>query len=254
MPGLEDHRPPLEALDQDPELVVGGEVHRPEDALAALRRRPTRSRPRAAPATTSRSSVVSKKPNIASLPPWNSSQRLVDLGADPAHRLAVALGQEELGLGVLEAGVLLAVEELHPLEDQRRHPLRVLAVEPERDLDEALQLAPRPHRPDRHACHGGRNLHSRADERDREGPGRRLREGPQPRPARAARSGQRARPPPLLPPAHLAGRPGGRDGGPRDDHARLQQLPRADRRRAGQAGAPATRWRPTAPASPARAC
>ena len=66
---------------------------------------------------------------------------LVDLGADPADRLAVALGDEVLGLGVLEVGVLPAVEELHPLEDQRRHPLRVVAVEPEGDLDEALQVA-----------------------------------------------------------------------------------------------------------------
>ena len=91
---------------------------------------------------TSGSSAVSKKPNIASLPPWYSSQRLVDLGADPPDRLAVALGEEELHLAVLEVGVLLAVEELHPLEDQRRHPLRVVAVEAERDLDEALPLAP----------------------------------------------------------------------------------------------------------------
>ncbi len=73
-------------------------------------------------------------------------------------------------------------------------------------------------------------------ERDREGPGRRLREGAQPRPPRAARSGQGARPAALLPPAHLAGRPGGGDGGARDDHARLQQLPRPDRRQPGQGG------------------
>ena len=38
---------------------------------------------------------------------------MVDLGGDPPDRLAVALGEEVLGLGVLEPGVLLAVEELH---------------------------------------------------------------------------------------------------------------------------------------------
>ena len=32
---------------------------------------------------------------------------VVDLGGDPADRLAVALGEEVLGLGVLEVGVLL---------------------------------------------------------------------------------------------------------------------------------------------------
>ena len=125
MPGLEDHRPPLEALDQDPDLVVGGEVHRAEDALAALAPRAHSAAASSSAAATSGSSIVSKKPNIASLPPWYSSQRLVDLGADAADRLAVALGEEVLGLAVLEPGVLLAVEELHPLEDQRRHPLRV---------------------------------------------------------------------------------------------------------------------------------
>ena len=36
--------------------------------------------------------------------------------------------------------------------------------------------------------------------------------------------------------ARVAGRAGGRDGGRRADHARLQQLPRADRRRARDAG------------------
>ena len=54
---------------------------------------------------------------------------MVDLGGDPPDRLAVALGEEVLGLAVLEVGVLAAVEELHPLEDQRRHPLRVVAVQ-----------------------------------------------------------------------------------------------------------------------------
>jgi hypothetical protein len=66
--------------------------------------------------------------------------RPLDLGGDPADGRAVALGDEVLGLGVLEVGVLLAVEELHPLEDQRRHPLRVVAMHRERDLDEALEV------------------------------------------------------------------------------------------------------------------
>ena len=78
---------------------------------------------------------------MPSLPPWYWSQRLVDLGGDPPDRLAVALGEEVLGLGVLEERVLRAVEELHPLEDQRRHPLRAVAMELERDLDEPLQVA-----------------------------------------------------------------------------------------------------------------
>ena len=75
-------------------------------------------------------------------------------------------------------------------------------------------------------------------ERGNQGRVRRIREGSQPRSARAARSGEGARPAPLLSAADLGGGAGGRDGGARDDHARLQQLPGPDRRRAGQAGGP----------------
>ena len=110
-------------------------------------------------------------------------------------------------------------------------------------------------------------LTGRADARPRITGGR-LREGPRPRPRRAARGRQGGRPPPLLPDPRVAGRPRGRDGGPRDDHARLQQLPGADHRRAGEAGrprrarglrdrghrlAPAERHHPAAPRARARA-
>src|ERR1700709_1791146 len=108
---------------------------------------------------TSGSSLVSKKPNIASLPPWNSSQRWSTWALIRPTGSAAAHGDEERHRGVLEVGVLPLVEELHPLEDQRCHPLRMGPVEAERNFDEALALASRSHRPDRHACHGCRNLH-----------------------------------------------------------------------------------------------
>ena len=66
---------------------------------------------------------------------------MVNVGTDTTDRLAVALGDEKLGLPVFEPRVLLTVEELHPLEDQRRDPLRIVAPQPERHLDEALQVA-----------------------------------------------------------------------------------------------------------------
>src|SRR5262249_36379550 len=50
-------------------------------------------------------------------------------------------GEEELGLGVLEIRVLVPVQELTPLGDQRRDPGGAL-VQPERELDELGQLAP----------------------------------------------------------------------------------------------------------------
>ena len=43
---------------------------------------------------------------MPSLPPWNSSQRRSTWARDPATTLAVALGEEVLGLGVLEVRVL----------------------------------------------------------------------------------------------------------------------------------------------------
>ena len=76
---------------------------------------------------------------------------------------------------------------------------------------------------------------------------RRLRQGPRPRALRAAARRARGRHPALLPHARGPGRPRRRDGGRRADHARLEQLPRADRRRARHRGRARGGRRPTAP-------
>jgi hypothetical protein len=68
---------------------------------------------------------------------------LVDHRRDPADGLAVALGDEVLGVGVLEVRVLLLVEELLALPDERRDPALVVAVDRERQLDEALEVRAR---------------------------------------------------------------------------------------------------------------
>ena len=62
----------------------------------------------------------------------------------------------------------------------------------------------------------------------------RLRQGARSRPPGDPRAGREGRHDALLPAPHLAGRARGPDGGPRDGDAGLQQLPRADRRPAGQ--------------------
>ena len=145
VPVLEDVGPQLVALDQDADLVVGGEVHRAEDARAAVGGRPLGGgveQGRGDRGVLDR--LEEAEHRVAAT--LGLVPALVDLGGDPPDRLAVALGDEVLGLAVLEPGVLLAVEELHPLEDQRRHPLRMVAMEPEGDLDEALQVAPRAER------------------------------------------------------------------------------------------------------------
>src|SRR6185312_7049673 len=115
---------------------------------------------------------------------------MIDLSADPADHPLAAQGEEVLGLAVLEVGIELAVEEEAALELQRRDPGGA-SVQAVRKIDETPQLAPLAYGDDAHACHEVVNLHS-AHERDSQDPRRRLREGTQPRPARAVGSGQAA--------------------------------------------------------------
>ena len=141
VPVLENHRPDVVTLDQEPDLIVCCEVHRPEQALAAVAPQPLLG---GGEECIGDLAVVdrleeSEHPVFAAL---ELVPAAVELGGDPADRHPVALGKEVLGLGVLEERVLLSVQELHPVKDQRRHPLRMVTVEIEGDLDEALQVAP----------------------------------------------------------------------------------------------------------------
>ena len=107
MPVLEDHRPELVALDQEPDLVVGGEVHRPEQPLAAARPQPLLGggEQRLGDLAVVDRLEEAEHPVLAALVLVPAA---VELGGDPADRLAVALGEEVLGLGVLEERVLAA--------------------------------------------------------------------------------------------------------------------------------------------------
>jgi len=62
------------------------------------------------------------------------------LQLDAADRPAFAQGQPQLHFGVVEEGVRPGVQVLAALEHQRRHPLRVVAVEAPRHADEAVQI------------------------------------------------------------------------------------------------------------------
>jgi len=42
---------------------------------------------------------------------------------------AIAAGDEKLGLGVLEIGIVLGVEVKAPLQKQRRHPVGVIGID-----------------------------------------------------------------------------------------------------------------------------
>ena len=54
-----------------------------------------------------------------------------DLRGNAAHRPCHSVGEEELHLGMLEIGVLLRVQMFEALEIERRHPVRVIAVDRE---------------------------------------------------------------------------------------------------------------------------
>jgi hypothetical protein len=59
-----------------------------------------------------------------------------------AHYLAVPLGDEVFGSGVLEEGIPGSREEHLHVPTQRRDPERVPRVESVREVDEALQILP----------------------------------------------------------------------------------------------------------------
>ncbi len=66
--------------------------------------------------------------------------QLVDLGGDAAHRLAVAVSQEKTGAAMLKIGIVLGLKMEMALQQQRRHPLRIVAIEFERQMMEIMPL------------------------------------------------------------------------------------------------------------------
>ena len=220
----------LEALDQHAALVVHREVDRADHVGRARARAASRRRRRAARGSTSGSSSSSRKPNMPQRLLVEGVEVVVVLGRDaPDHALA-ATGEEQLRVAVREERVQPPVEEQPALQAQRRHPDGRSRVQPVRQLDELPPVPPRADGADDdwHLTPPDRTLYAHGD--------RRLREGPRPRAGRAAARGARGRPAALLPPLESPAAPGGRDGGRRADHARLQQLPRADRRPARHRG------------------
>src|SRR4051794_6356315 len=167
MPRLEDVGVAVVSLDQQAALVVGREVHRADQAVASALADPGLSG--AQQSFEDRRVVLgldeSELPVAAAL---ELVPAAVDLCGDPPDGLAVSPGEEILGLSVLEVGVLLLVQELTPLEDQRGNPRGAL-VEPEGQLDELAELCSALDGPDlnRHA----RNLQPRPASERAEGPG-----------------------------------------------------------------------------------
>ncbi len=140
MPVLEDLRAQLVAGDEQPALVVGGEVERADHVVAAALAQPAAGR------LEQRGGdlgvvLALEEAEHAPVVVVELVEALVDLGGDPADDAVAAAGQEVLGLGVLEERVLAPVEVALALADQRRHPLIDAFVEAKRQEDELAQLA-----------------------------------------------------------------------------------------------------------------
>src|SRR5215211_4055983 len=140
MPGLLYHRLALVALDQHPGLVVHREVHRPDHSVAATRAQPALGRLQQ---RVERLVVPFELEEAEHAPsaPVEIVEGVVDLGAQPAHHAALAAGQEQLGLGVLEVGVEARTQEQPALQAQRWNPLRGGRVQPEGQLHELPPVA-----------------------------------------------------------------------------------------------------------------
>ena len=63
----------------------------------------------------------------------------VDDGGHAAHHLAILPRQEELRFGIGVERMLLAVEQFLYRDAQRRHPIRIVTVERERQFHKLLQ-------------------------------------------------------------------------------------------------------------------
>ena len=62
---------------------------------------------------------------------------------DPANDLAVSFGQKKRGVAVLVKRVLVAIEKSFSFDNERRHPGRIVFVNPPRKFDESVPLGTR---------------------------------------------------------------------------------------------------------------
>ena len=64
----------------------------------------------------------------------------VDDAGNAADDLSVPEGEPVFGLAVLEGGILVGPQRMDLVEDQRRHPVRMVLIQGERESDELLQV------------------------------------------------------------------------------------------------------------------
>jgi hypothetical protein len=131
----------LVTLDQQTALVVGREVHRADHPVAPALAQPTLRGVQQR--TGSLGVVLTLEPaEQAPLVVLEAVEVPIDVRADPPDCPAIAPGEEVLRFGVLEEGVLLPVQPLLDVHQQRRDPIGLVTIEPPGKLDERSQLAP----------------------------------------------------------------------------------------------------------------
>ena len=141
MPVLKDLRHQLVALDEHTALVVGGEVHRSEDPVAAALAQPPlggveqRRGHRGV-------ALALEEPEQTPAVVLEVVETVVDVGADPPDRLAVEPGDEVLGLRVLKERIARPIEMPPALGQEGGHPVRGAAIDRPRKPDEGAELAP----------------------------------------------------------------------------------------------------------------
>src|SRR3990172_2277170 len=129
----------LEALDQDAVTVERAEAFRADHLVQPARPRPLED------ALEQRRRHFAIVGALEQIEPRSaclvvSVIRSIFQRRDPAYNLAVALGDEEAGVGVLVEGVFVAVELQFGVGANRRHPQRMIAVQCEREAQEAMAV------------------------------------------------------------------------------------------------------------------
>ena len=150
-PLVEDQRLAVEPVDEEAGvLVVGGEAERADHAVALAVPQPLLGgvEQRAGHERVVAGLEPAEHPPLVVL---ELVEVPVVVGGDAADRVAVAAGEEVLGLGVLEERVLRPVKSVPNVELQRGNPQGLVTIDRPREVDEGVQVPPRGDVPDLYA-------------------------------------------------------------------------------------------------------
>ncbi len=129
----------VEALDEQPDLIIGGRIERPPQEAHAFGSRPAFRRPKKRRSHFRIAGAFEESPR-----PHPFSVILVVIpvhnGRNPAHRLRAAGRQEELPLGAFPKGVLPRGEQGSKGGFDGRDPVRIALINAPGQLDECFEI------------------------------------------------------------------------------------------------------------------